>query len=277
MTTDPQVDSGRIVYFVSDSTAITIEKLGQSLLSQFPETEFHTVVHRYVNSITEAHEIRKSIKRAVLDHKQVIVFSSILDAEVRAEIKKSNAIVLDIFESFLGQLEALLEQTANTQTGLVHGLGDELSYQQRIEAVNFSLRCDDGLSESDYSRADIILLGVSRCGKTPTCLYLALQYGIYAANYPLTQEDQYLSALPAILQPYHDKLLGLTIQPERLQQIRAQRRPDGQYASLEFCKQEVHRAEILYKSAGLPVLDSSQMSIEELATHILSFLQQKQK
>jgi regulator of PEP synthase PpsR (kinase-PPPase family) len=266
-----------MVFFVSDSTAITIEKLGRSLLSQFPETEFHTITHRYINSVIRAQNIRKEIERAKETYSQVIVFSSILDADVRAEINKSNAIVLDIFENFLGQLEASFEQTAYTETGLVHGLGDELSYQQRMDAVNFSLRCDDGLSESDYSRADVILLGVSRCGKTPTCLYLALQYGIYAANYPITQEDQYLSVLPVVLQPYQDKLLGLTIQPERLQQIRAQRRPDGRYASLAFCKQEIHQAESIYKSTGLAVLDSSQKSIEELATHILSLIQQKQK
>ena len=123
--------------------------------------------------------------------------------------------VLDIFENFIGQLEASLDQKAMAQTGKLHGLFDELGYQQRMDAVNFSLRCDDGLSESEYSRADIILVGVSRSGKTPICLYLAMQYGIFAANYPLTEDEGLMLALPAVLQPHRDKLLGLTIQPER--------------------------------------------------------------
>ena len=260
------------VFFVSDSTAITIEKLGQSLLSQFPEVDFQTISLRYINSTSKAKQACEEIQKAVNEKIPVIVFSSLADPLLRKEIQNTNIIILDIFDTFLTQLETVFAKPARSQVGQAHGISNNISYQQRMEAVNFSLRCDDGLAESSYADADVILLGVSRCGKTPTCLYLAMQYGIYAANYPLTEESGLSGSLPAALCSHRHKLVGLSIEPRRLQQIRAQRRSSTDYASLEVCKREVRRAETLYAETGIVLLDSSQMSVEEIATHVLSLI-----
>ena len=115
----------------------------------------------------------------------------------------------------------------------------------------------------------MILVGVSRCGKTPTSLYLAMQYAIKAANFPLIPEDFDRGQLPATLQPYRKKLFGLTIQPERLSEVRNERRPGSQYASLEQCRDEVAAAERMMRREGISWLSTTTKSIEEISTTIM--------
>ncbi|MDH5572893.1 MAG: kinase/pyrophosphorylase [Gammaproteobacteria bacterium] len=279
----------RTVFFVSDSTAITVERLGRSLLSQFEGIEFQTVSLRYINSVERAQQASARIKM-VNTTGSTIVFASLLDEQVRHEIKNSADCYIDIFELMMQPLEQVLGKSATGLQGQTHKAGDENVYARRMDAVNYALRYDDGLgdklngepnSESEntgYQKADVILLGVSRTGKTPTCLYLALEYGIYAANYPLTEDDRQMTnskqgRLPPALEKYRNKLFGLTIDPLRLAAIRRQRKTGQHYATAEICQLEVAWAEQLFRTNHLPLVDTTTISVEEIATRILAAIQ----
>jgi len=266
--------NSRIIFFVSDRTGITVEKLGYSLLSQFPGIDFQTISLRYVDSEQKAAKVRIEIEAAA-ENSQLppIVFSSLVVPELR-EILRSNAVVLlDMFEIFLGRLEVSLQQKSTHLAGQAHRVAEQSKYMARMDAVNYALRYDDGLGGEDYTQAEVILLGVSRSGKTPVCLYLAMQYGIFAANYPLVGDDLQTTALPRVLRPHQQKLFALTIEPQHLQKIRVRRRTGHEYAQSGQCRQEVAQAEELFSSNQLPVLDTTAISVEEVATQILGHLQ----
>lgn len=260
----------RSVFFVSDRTGITAEALGNSLLTQFDGFEFRKITIPFVDSPEAADraiaQINESAER---EGKRPIVISSIVDEKLSERVRESNARVLDFFQTFIAPLEQELGAKSSHAAGRSHGLRNSQEYFSRIEAINFTLAHDDGQSTKELHRAQVILVGVSRCGKTPTSLYLGLQCGIRCANFPLTPEDFERGALPDSILPHREKLFGLTIAPERLQAIRQERRPDSPYASAAQCKREVGAAERLMESAGIPMLNSSTKSIEELATTIL--------
>lgn len=260
----------RAVFFVSDRTGITAELLGKTLLTQFPEVEFRKHTLPFVDTVEKADAAVAEINRtALVEGKPPIVFSTLINDDVRASVTSANALFLDIFADFIGRLESELGLTSSHALGLSHGMGDELAYQKRMDAVNYTLSHDDGVNTANYDRAEVILTGVSRTGKTPTCLYLAMQYGIHAANYPLTPDDFPEQSLPKPLLPHRAKLFGLTIQAERLAKIRNERKPGSRYASLENCRSEIRSAENLMLQAQLPVLDTTIMSVEEIAISIL--------
>ncbi|MHB1232110.1 MAG: posphoenolpyruvate synthetase regulatory kinase/phosphorylase PpsR [Burkholderiales bacterium] len=257
----------RIVYFVSDRTGITAEALGKSLLTQFDHIEFERHTLPFIDTPKRAAAAVDWINRSMQENgRRPIVFSTLMDQELRAVVASANALFIDFFATFITPLEAELGIKSSGAVGKAHGIGN--NYLSRMNAVNFTLSHDDGLGRH-LDQADIILTGVSRCGKTPTCLYLALQNGLYAANYPLTPEDFEQDALPAPLSPFKAKLFGLSISPERLAQIRQERKPDSDYARLSNCRTEIRQAEILFKTHGIPFIDSSAMSIEEIASSIL--------
>jgi [pyruvate, water dikinase]-phosphate phosphotransferase / [pyruvate, water dikinase] kinase len=258
----------RTAFFVSDRTGLTAETLGRSLLSQFDGIEFQRVTLPYLDTADKAHAAVAHINAAVqADGQRPLLFSTLLLPEVRDIIAQSDALVLDLFEMFIAPLEAELGIASSHAIGRSHGVGT--SYTARMDAVNYALSHDDGGITRELPRADIVLVGVSRCGKTPTSLYLALQFGIYAANYPLVPEDFATGKLPAALMPLRNKLFGLTIAPARLHQIRAERTPDSRYASLENCRNEVRQAENLMVRFAIPFLDVTSMSVEEIATTLL--------
>jgi len=260
----------RTVFFVSDRTGITAELLGKTLLTQFPGVEFHKHTLPFVDTVEKAETAVAEITRTALQEgKPPIVFSTLIDDDVRTTVASANVLFLDIFADFIGRLESELSLTSSHALGLSHGMGDELAYQKRMDAVNYTLSHDDGVNTANYDRAEVILTGVSRTGKTPTCLYLAMQYGIHAANYPLTPDDFPEQSLPKPLLPHRAKLFGLTIQAERLAKIRNERKPASRYASLENCRSEIRSAENLMLQARLPVLDTTIMSVEEIAISIL--------
>ena len=260
----------RTVFFVSDRTGITAELLGKTLLTQFPGVEFHKHTLPFVDTVEKAETAVAEITRTALQEgKPPIVFSTLIDDDVRTTVASANVLFLDIFADFIGRLESELSLTSSHALGLSHGMGDELAYQKRMDAVNYTLSHDDGVNTANYDRAEVILTGVSRTGKTPTCLYLAMQYGIHAANYPLTPDDFSEQSLPKPLLPHRAKLFGLTIQAERLAKIRNERKPASRYASLENCRSEIRSAENLMLQARLPVLDTTIMSVEEIAISIL--------
>ncbi|MBI3777423.1 MAG: kinase/pyrophosphorylase [Gammaproteobacteria bacterium] len=260
----------RTVFFVSDRTGITAELLGKTLLTQFPDAEFRKRTMPFVDTVEKAEAAVAEINRtAIKEGKPPIVFSTLINDDVRTAVASVNALFLDIFADFIGRLESELGLTSSHALGLSHGMGDELAYQKRMDAVNYTLSHDDGVNTVNYDRAEVILTGVSRTGKTPTCLYLAMQYGIHAANYPLTPDDFPEQSLPKPLRPHRAKLFGLTIQAERLARIRNERKPGSRYASLENCRSEIHAAENLMLQAQLPLLDTTTMSVEEIAISVL--------
>src|SRR6187402_600008 len=216
----------RTVFFVSDQTGVTAETMGHSLLTQFDGMEFRPITLPFITSVDKAREAAAKIDQAVHD-------------DVRDALKQARCLFLDFFDAFLGPLEQELGRASAHVLGRAHGMADVNAYTMRINATNFALANDDGAQTRDYERADVILIGVSRSGKTPTCVYMALQYGAFAANYPLTEDDLEGLRLPAVVEPYRRKLFGLTIEPGRLQQIRQERRPDSRYASAQQCAFEV--------------------------------------
>ncbi len=261
----------RTVFFISDRTGITAEMLGNSLLTQFEEYEFQRQTIPFVDSPEKIDAVIRQINATgAREERQPIVFSSIVDEAMSATIRRNaNALTLDLFQVFIAPLEAELAAKSSHTAGRSHGIANSHEYFARMEAINFAQRHDDGASTRDLNKAQVILVGVSRCGKTPTTLYLALQFGVRAANFPLTPDDFVERKLPASIVPYRDRLFGLTIVPERLQKIREERRPGSKYATLENCRQEVREAEHLMEREGIPMLDTSTKSIEEIATTIL--------
>jgi regulator of PEP synthase PpsR (kinase-PPPase family) len=260
----------RIAFFVSDRTGITAEMLGHSMLSQFDGVRFEERTVPFVDSLEKAHAVVKEINdAAAAENQRPIVVSTLANTEIARIVSAANAMFLDCFEIFIAPLEKELGIAASHAIGRSHSIDDFVNYHHRIEAVNYSLSHDDGVSTRDLTDADIILVGVSRCGKTPTCLYLAMQYGVRAANYPLIPEDFSNMRLPSQILALRKRLYGLTIRPQRLQRIRNERRPNSKYATLANCEYEVREAEALMRQEGIPFLDATTKSVEELATTIL--------
>lgn len=259
----------RRIFFISDRTGITVENLGESLLTQFPDVEFDRVNLPFVDNLEKARESARLIARAEEEDGLVpLVFSTITDPEAQGLIAgavRHGGLVFDLFGTFRAPLEQALGQAASPAAGRMHGIRDANGYERRIDALHFTLDNDDGMRPQHLVEADIVLVGVSRSGKTPTCLYLALQYHLRAGNYPLTDEDLEYGTLPRALARCRDRLHALTIRPERLARIREERRPGSRYASLEQCRRELGQAESLYRTHGIPVLNVSSMSIEEIA------------
>jgi len=261
----------RTVYFVSDGTGITAQMLGHSLLTQFEGIRFQQVTLPFIDTAEKAEECRSRIdsEAAAAGNGLPIIFSTLVDGEVRRSLRQARAVFIDFFETFIDPLEAGLGTKSNHTIGRSHSASDKGEYHRRIEAVNFSMAHDDGASHRELDQADVILVGVSRSGKTPTSLYLALQFGIKAANYPLIPEDLERMQLPPILKGYSQKLYGLSISPERLHEIRQARRPDSKYADPGNCRFEVDQAEKLMRREGIRWINSTTRSIEEIAATIL--------
>jgi len=260
----------RTVFFVSDQTGITAETMGHSLMTQFDGIEFRQVTVPFIATVDKAIEaVRKIDLVGAQEGMRPIIFSTLVQEDVRNVVRGSSGFFLDFFDPFLAPLENELKTQSTHVASRTHRMADTHAYATRIDATNFALANDDGSVVRDYERADVILVGVSRSGKTPTCLYLAMQYGIFAANFPLTEDDLESRRLPPPLEAYARKLFALTIKPDRLQQIRNERRPDSRYASAPQVAFEVRAAESLFERHGIPMLDATEVSIEEISSRIL--------
>ena len=261
----------RTVFFLSDQTGVTAETLGHSLLTQFDGQHFRKVTLPFIDSYDKAVEAVDKINSAAKEDKySPIIFSTLVQDEPRAVVREADGLFLDIFDVFLQPLGDELQQTPTQEAGRAHGMSDVESYMKRIEATNFALANDDGGITRNYEMADVILIGVSRSGKTPTCLYLALQYGVYAANFPITDEEFDSVTLPDFLLKQKEKLVGLTIEPSRLQQIRKERRALGRYSSAQQVRYELREAGKIFKKYGIPQIDTTEFSIEEISSRILN-------
>ncbi len=261
----------RTVFFVSDRTGLTAEALGLSLLTQFSGFDFRKHTLSFIDTKEKAEAAAEQVRQASeRDGQPALIFSTQITDEYRDTLMQSGGVMFDFFESFISKMEFTLHAKSSHTAGRSHSINRENNYSERINSINFALSNDDGAVTKHYENADIILTGVSRSGKTPTCLFLALQYGIHAANYPLIEEDLDTHKLPSVLQKHRDKLFGLTLNPVRLHKIRSERRGNSRYASLDQCQREVRRAEEIYYNSRIPYLDTSQVSIEEIATIILN-------
>jgi len=260
----------RSAFFISDGTGITAEALGQSLLAQFANIQFKKLTVPYIDNEEKARTMVQQINRAAeQDGARPIIFDTVVNGHIREILAQSKGFMVDIFSTFLAPLEQELKAHSSYSVGTSHAIDSNNNYMERMAAVNFALDNDDGARTRYYDRADLILIGVSRSGKTPTCLYLAMQYGIRAANYPLTEEDMEQPKLPAALKFYRHKLFGLTIDPERLSSIRNERRANSHYASIGQCEFEVREVEKLLRRENIPFINSTHFSVEEISARIL--------
>ena len=258
------------VFFVSDGTGITAETFGNAILAQF-EFKFRHIRLPFVDSVDKAHQAVRQINHtAEVEGRKPIVFTTLVDMDVLKVIQDGcKGRLLDMFGTFVNPLEEELGVKSNHRIGRFSDVSKSKEYHDRIEAINFSLAHDDGQSNRDLDSAEVILVGVSRSGKTPTSLYLAMQHGLKAANYPLIPEDFDRKQLPPALMPHRKKIFGLSIHPDRLAEIRAERRPNSRYASLENCRMEVSEAEAMMRRSSIRWLSTTTKSIEEIATTIL--------
>ena len=264
----------RTVFYLSDRTGITTEKLAHCLLTQFDNIVFERLVIPYLDTEEKAQKARQRIDEfAERDGQRPLVFSTLVDDHLRAIIKQSNCYLIDFFDAFINPLEVELGAASSHAAGRTHSMQSYSDYKIRMDALNFALATDDGTSTKRYQDADVIVVGASRSGKTPTCLYLALNNAIFAANYPITEEDLPNDHLPFAIRAYRDKLVGLIIEPHRLRQIRSERRPDSRYASLEQCRFEIDNLIALYRNNHIQYIDSTAMSIEEIAASIMHLRQ----
>jgi len=263
----------RSVFYVSDGTGITAETFGNAILAQF-EADMRRVRLPFLDSVDKAHQAVRQINHtAEVEGKRPLVFTTVVNDEVLAVFEQHcRGMLLDMFATFVHPIEQELGIKSNHRVGRFSDASKSKAYNDRIEAINFSLAHDDGQSNKDLEESDVILVGVSRSGKTPTSLYLAMQYGLKASNYPLIPEDFERRKLPPALVPHRKKLFGLTIAPERLSEIRNERRPNSRYASLENCRMEVSEAEAMMRREGIRWLSTTTKSIEEIATTILQEL-----
>lgn len=276
-TLTPQSPFDRTVFFVSDGTGITAETFGHAVLTQF-NLRFKQIRLPFIDDVDKAYDALRKINEAfTLDGKRPIVFSTLVKTELSSIIRNSKGMYMDLIQTFVDPLEQELGVKSTHTIGRSHNIADSDEYKNRIEAINYSLMHDDGQSHKNLSIADVILVGVSRSGKTPTSLFLAMQYGIKAANYPLIPEDFERGKLPSGLLAYKSKIFGLTITPERLSEIRHERRQGSKYASIENCRYEVNEAEAMMKREGIRWLSSTTKSIEEISTTILQEIKSDQR
>lgn len=261
--------TARTVFFVSDGTGITAETFGHSVLTQF-DLRFRQVRLPFIDTLDKAHDAARKINEAFASEgRRPIIFSTLVKSDLSDVIRKSSGMHMDLIQTFVAPLEQELGVKSTHTIGRSHNIVDSEEYKNRIEAINYSLAHDDGQSHKNLAAADVILVGVSRSGKTPTSLYLAMQYGVKAANYPLIPEDFERDRMPSALIPFKAKIFGLSITPERLSEIRNERRAGSKYAAIANCRYEVNEAEKMMKREGIRWLSSTTKSIEEISTTIL--------
>ena len=260
------------VFFLSDSTGISAETMGNALLIQFPDLRFERRLIPFITTVEEARKVVATLDAAMDGPVTPLAFSTTAVTEIRDELHRSRCPLIDFFDLHMTRVEAILGHQGQRVAARLHGVGDVKRYNARMAAVEYAIEHDDGQSMRALDKADVILLAPSRCGKTPTTMYLALQHGVFVANYPLVPEDLESTDLPRPVAKLRDRCFGITTTPARLTQVRNERRPNSTYASMEQCTYELRRAEALYRSHRIPMINSSAKSVEEMSTVILQFL-----
>ena len=260
------------IFFLSDSTGITAETMGNALLIQFPNLRFERRLIPFISTMEEARRVVAILDAAAAGPVTPLAFSTAAVEEVRQELLRTKCPLIDFFDLHMERVESILGAKGVRAAARLHGMGDVKRYNARMAAVEYAIEHDDGQSMRALNKADVILVAPSRCGKTPTTMYLALQHGIFVANYPLVEEDFETAELPRPVRELRDRCFGMTTTPARLSQVRHERRPNSRYASLEQCTYELRQAEAMYRNHRLPVINSSTKSVEEMSTVILQTL-----
>ncbi len=260
------------VFFLSDSTGISAETMGNALLIQFPNLRFERKLIPFISTVEEARKVVAILDKAAAGPMTPLAFSTTALTDIREELHKSVCPLIDFFDLHMSRVESILGVTGMRVAARLHGISDIQRYNTRMQAVEYAIEHDDGQSMRALDKADVILLGPSRCGKTPTTMYLALQHGVFVANYPLVEEDFVSAELPRPVRNLRDRCFGLTTTPARLSQVRNERRPNSRYASLEQCSYELRQAEAMFRTHRIPVVNSSAKSVEEMSTVILQQL-----
>ncbi|GAB3449364.1 pyruvate, water dikinase regulatory protein [Phycicoccus ginsengisoli] len=269
METAPDEAPATPVFFVAGGTGISAETLGNLMLQQFPSVRFVRRKFPFITTVQQARAVVAELDAAVTESVSPLVFSTVSDEDVRMALQQTKAAFIDLFGSHLDTIERVLHVNAAHGVAALHGLGDQRRYDARMKAIEYAMEHDDGASLRHLEAADLILIAPSRCGKTPTSMYLALQHGIKVANYPLVDEDFETGGLPRPVRGLADRCFGLLSTPARLSQVRGERRPGSTYATLAQCSYELRRAEALYRAHRIPSINSASMSVEEMAAVIM--------
>lgn len=257
------------VFFVAGGTGISAETLGNMMLQQFPSVRFVREKLPFIKTVQQANDALAQLDAAKTSLVTPLVFSTVAVEEIREILSRTQCAFIDLFGSHLDIVERVLHVNAAHNASSPHGVSDQGLYDARMKAVEFAIEHDDGQSLRQLDKADLILTAPSRCGKTPTTMYLALQYGLRVANYPLVEEDFQTGGLPRPIAPYADKCYGILSTAIRLSQVRSERRPGSAYATLAQCTYELRRAEALFRAHRIPYINSAAMSVEEMAATIL--------
>ncbi len=270
-------DDGAVVpvFFLSDSTGISAETMGNALLLQFPDLRFERTTIPFISTVEDAARVVAMIDEVASGPAPPLVFTTAAEDAVRLELQKTTAPIIDFFDLHMGRVEAILDRRGRRKAMRLHGVGDVKRYNARMSAVEFTIEHDDGQSLRAMEKADVILLAPSRCGKTPTSMYLALQHGLFVANYPLVDEDLEATGLPRPVEPFQGRCFGLTTNADRLSRVRNERRPNSTYASPEQCRWELRRAAELYRAHRVPSIDTSAKSVEEISALITQTLSRR--
>ncbi|PWW24160.1 hypothetical protein JD79_03338 [Geodermatophilus normandii] len=284
-STDPSADPEQVsgedavvpVFFLSDSTGISAETMGNALLIQFPDVSFERTLIPFISTVEQAREVVAQLDAAMDGPVAPLVFTTAAVDAVREELLKTKAPIIDFFGMHMDRVEEQLGARGLREARRLHGVGDVRRYNDRMAAIEFAIEHDDGLGSRGLDRADVVLLAPSRCGKTPTAMYLALQHGLFVANYPLVDEDLETTDLPRPVRDLRDKCFGLTTTVSRLSRVRQERRPDSRYASEEQCRFELRRATAMYEAHDLPTVDTSAASVEEIATVVIQTLARQRR
>jgi regulator of PEP synthase PpsR (kinase-PPPase family) len=261
------------VFFLSDSTGISAETMGNALLIQFPQLRFERRLIPFITTPEEARRVVEVLDQAAEGPITPIAFTTAATDEIREVLHTTKCPMIDFFELHISRVEEVFGVPAARVAAQLHGVGDVQRYNARMAAIEYSIEHDDGQSLRAMDKAEIVLIAPSRCGKTPTTMYLALQHGLFVANYPLVEEDLESTDLPRPIRHLRDRIVGLVATPGRLSEVRQQRRPNSRYASLEQCTYELRRAEAMYAANRLPVINSTTKSVEEMSTLIVQTLQ----
>ncbi|WP_341924816.1 pyruvate, phosphate dikinase/phosphoenolpyruvate synthase regulator [Nocardioides psychrotolerans] len=269
---EPSSDVAVPVFFLSDSTGISAETMGNALLIQFPDQVFERTVIPFISTVEDARRVVEILDEAMAGPVTPLAFTTAAEDSIRDELSKTTAPLIDFFDMHMSRVESILGQRGIREAARLHGVGDIKRYNTRMAAVEFTIEHDDGQSLRALDKADVILLAPSRCGKTPTSMYLALQHGLFVANYPLVDEDLESSDLPRPVKDLQDRCFGITTTVDRLARVRNERRPGSRYATPEQCRWELRRATEIFAAHRVPVIDSSAKSVEEISTLILQTL-----
>jgi [pyruvate, water dikinase]-phosphate phosphotransferase / [pyruvate, water dikinase] kinase len=265
----------RDVYYLSGSTGILAKDLGKALLCQFPDVPFREELIPFIQTEKEAEKAIERIRSRSTGQVPMVI-STLLGRKLNGILNHPDVEFLNIFDQFLRKIEDILEEKAVWKAGASRH-PSERTMIKRVEAIHYCIDHDDGSGTKDYDEAEVILLGVSRSGKTPVSVYLATQMGIKTANYPLVLDDSPSFRLPPYITRNKKRLIGLSITPQLLHQYREQRYANSSYASLSTCRSEINEVNTLYLNHDIPIVTSDGKSIEEIAIHVTQLLNLKKK